>query len=71
VHEFGGRGWGYIDRIFKKLRKRMRIKEVLALDLAGDQKQKPVPRQGNFPFMICGYGRKTPMTPDYWEWGIK
>ena len=66
---FKGRGWGYVARILKKLRKRIKIKEVLQMILVEEQleaKQKAYHLPG-----IYHSGRKISKRPDYYEWGIK
>ena len=68
VQGLGGRDWGYTDKILKKLRKRMKIKEVLAMLLA-EEKIEPARKGYHLPGTYR-YGRKVGRTPDYWEWGI-
>jgi len=69
VQAFGGRGWGYTGQILKKLRKKMKIKEVLARLLA-EERTEPASKAYHLPGAYrCG--RKTDQRPDYWEWGIE
>jgi hypothetical protein len=69
VQKFGGRGWDYLDKIFKKLRKRMKIKEVLALLLA-EERIEPARKGYHLPG-VYQRGRLINPKPDYWEWGVK
>jgi hypothetical protein len=69
VQDFGGRGWGYVDKLLNKLRKRMKIKEVLARLLAEE-----IIKPGRKAYHLPGAyrcGKKAGQTPDYWEWGTK
>jgi hypothetical protein len=69
VQDFGGRGWGYPQKILKDLRKRMKIKEVLAMLLA-EERFVPARKAYHLPGAYRS-GRKLSPMPDYWEWGIK
>jgi ribosomal protein S21 len=62
------RGWGYLDKLLKKLRKRMKIKEVLQILIEGEAFEGPS-RKHYIP-VATSNGRKEEMKPDYWEWGI-
>jgi hypothetical protein len=69
VQDFRGRGWGYTDKILKKLRKRMEIKEVLAMLL---EEERFIPaRKGYHLPGVYQTGRKLRPAPDYWERGVR
>ena len=65
VQGFGGRGWSYVDKILNKLRKRIKIKEVLAMILAEENIE---PKQKGYHLPgVYQCGRKLPKAPDYYE----
>ena len=68
---FRGRGWGYVGSIFLGLRKRMKIKEFLGRDIGMLKVPMKKRRVNSLPFTVPNTGRRTAVTPDYWNWGIK
>ena len=67
VQDIEGRGWGYVDEMLKKLRDRIKIKDVLKMLINAQMPEKPW--KGNHLPGAYSRGRKTEKTPDYWEWG--
>jgi mRNA-degrading endonuclease YafQ of YafQ-DinJ toxin-antitoxin module len=70
VQGFGGRGWGYLSKILKKLRKRVKIGEVLQMILTNEQLESKA-KGYHLPGMYQT-GRRIPRKPDYYcEWEPK